>query len=348
MQIGVKPLLPSSGKIPWRPTPIKLFRTIFVLALLTAAIWGYLFLAPYGPSTETFVDIPAGTNASGMASRLKQAGVIRSRLDFLLLRHFKGGRLLAGEYRFDHPAPLTQVYTRIARGDVYTIPLAIPEGFNLFDIAQAVQTAGLGNAQTFLAASRRNTSLIADLSPRAPSLEGYLFPDTYRFSRHTTQQQMLATMVKRFRQQAAALNLTSDIPRTVTLASLIEKEVHVESERPLVAGVFRNRLTLGMPLQTDPSVIYAALLDSRWRGTIYQSDLANPNHYNTYRNPGLPPGPVANPGIAALKAAMHPAQTDALYFVADSQGHSVFSKDLKQHLAAVQAYRNAQHSGPNP
>ena len=323
---------------------MKLFRTFVLLILIGAAIWAYLFLAPYGLAKETFVDIPAGTGTAGVATRLKQAGIIRSRLDFELLRKYKGGRLLAGEYRFDHPAPLSEIYARIARGDVYTISLTIPEGFNLFDIAQAVQSAKLSDAQTFLASERRDTALIRDLSPHASSLEGFLFPDTYRFSRHTKPDQMLAAMVKRFRQVAASLNLLTspDLARTVTLASLIEKEVSVDKERPLVAGVFRNRLALGMPLQTDPSVVYAALLENRWRGTIYRSDLAFDSPYNTYRNPGLPPGPIANPGVAALKAALHPTPTDYLYFVADAQGHSVFSKDLHQHEAAVQAFRATQ------
>ena len=329
---------------------MKFFRLLLFLLVLGAAIWGYLFLAPYGPSSESFVDIPAGTGAAAMAARLKQAGIIRSRLDFLLLRKLKGGRLRAGEYRFDHPVPLTEVYGRIARGDVYTIPITLPEGFNIFDIAQAIQSAKLGDADSFVAAERRDTALIRDLSPHASSLEGFLFPDTYRFSRHATPDQMVAAMVKRFRQTAATLNLTGspDILRTVTLASLIEREVSVDSERPLVAGVFENRLAAGMLLQTDPSVVYAALLNNRWRGTIYQSDLAFDSPYNTYRHTGLPPGPIANPGIAALKAALHPTTTDYLYFVADAQGHSVFSKDLKQHEAAVQAYRAAQKTVATP
>jgi UPF0755 protein len=326
---------------------MKFARFLFLLFLIAAIGAAFVVLAPFGPSTETFVDIPAGTNTAGMATRLQRAGVIRSALAFELLRKFKGGRLFAGEYRFDHPAPLTDVYRRIAKGDVYTVALLIPEGFNIFDIAQAAQSAKLADAQTFLAAERRDTPLIRDLSPQAASLEGYLFPDTYRFSRHATPDQMLAAMVKRFRQQAASIGLLAspDLARTVTLASLIEKEVAAGTERPLVAGVFENRLALGMPLATDPTIIYAALLDNRWRGTIYQSDLAADSPYNTYRHPGLPPGPIANPGLAALQAAMHPAHTDFLYFVADAHGNSVFSRDLKQHSAQVQAYRAAQKPG---
>ena len=200
----------------------------------------------------------------------------------------------------------------MVRGDVYNLTLTIPEGYNIFDIAAAVESAGFSDRATFLAAERQQTALIADLSPDAPSLEGYLFPDTYRFPRHATPTQILTAMVHRFRQAAAQLDLTIDIPRTVTLASLIEKEVSQNAERPLVAGVFTNRLAQNMPLATDPSVIYAALLEDRYRGTIYASDLQNPSPYNTYRHSGLPPGPISNPGLAALKAALAPAQTDYL------------------------------------
>ena len=317
---------------------------MLLVLVVAAAGWFYVFEVPYGPARETFVDIPAGTGTAGMAERLKAGGAIRSVLGFELMRSITGGTLRAGEYRFDHPVRLGEVYARIARGDVYTRTLVIPEGYNIFDIAGAVQAAGLGSAQAFLAAERRDTGLVADLSPRAASLEGFLFPDTYRFSRHTTPDLMVAAMVKRFRQEAAQLGVLAgtDAARTVTMASLIEKEVAVDAERPLVSGVFINRLAQGMPLATDPTVIYAALLNGRWRGTIYRSDLQFDSPYNTYLHAGLPPGPIANPGVAALKAAMNPARTDYLYFVADAQGHSVFSRDLKGHTAAVMAYRQAE------
>ena len=336
---------------------MKLLRIFAVLVLMVAAWALWLVKVPYGPRTETFVDIPVGTKTAGMAARLKQGGVIRSELAFAIYRKLHGGTLRAGEYRFDHPAPLTEVYARIARGDVYTVQVVVPEGFNLFDIAGAIQSARLGSSTAFLAAARRDTRLIADLNPHAASLEGYLFPDTYRFSRHTSPDAMAAAMVKRFRQVAAQIGLLAppgavgdrslyDLPRTVLVASLVEKEVRVDAERPLVAGVFENRLRLGMPLATDPTVIYAALLEDRWRGTIYQSDLASASPYNTYRRAGLPPGPISNPGVAALKAAMSPARTDFLYFVADAQGHSRFSVDLKEHAKQVGAYRDAQRRTP--
>ena len=227
--------------------------------------------------------------------------MLRSRYIFDLLRVIKGGKLIAGEYRFNRPATATEVYARLARGDVYTISLTIPEGYSIFDIAQAVEAAGLGSRQAFLAAERSEAySLIGDLSPNATSLEGFLFPDTYRFPRHATPAEILATMVKRFRQVATQLGLTHDgsgdeIARTVILASLVEKEVSQDSERPLVAGVFVNRLAQGMPLATDPSVIYAAQLEGRYRGAIYASDLESNSTYNTYRHAGLPPDRFAIP-----------------------------------------------------
>ena len=276
---------------------------------------------------------------------MQASGVIRSRYGFDLLRVVKKGTLKAGEYRFDHAVPMTEVYARIVRGDVYTIALTIPEGYNIFDIAQAVAAAGLGSRDAFLAAERRHTELLAWLPPegRPPqSLEGYLFPDTYNFSRHATPVQMLSAMVRRFRRVSTQLGLSGDVQRTVTMASLVEKEVNQDAERPLVAGVFTNRLAQGIPLATDPTVIYAALLENRWRGAIYASDLQSTSPYNTYKHTGLPPGPICNPGIAALRAAMAPAKTDYLYFVSDAAGHSRFSTDLKQHAEQVQAYREAQ------
>jgi len=274
-----------------------------------------------------------------MAAELENAGAIRSRYAFLMLRVSKGGVLKAGEYRFDHPAPATEVYARIVRGDVYTIAVTIPEGYNIFDIADAVDKAGLVSHDRFLAAERADTALINDLSPNAASLEGYLFPDTYRFPHHITAEKILSTMVHRFRAVAAQLGISEDVAREVTLASLVEKEVSQDSERPLVAGVFANRLAQKMPLATDPTIIYAALLNDRWRGTIYASDLKFDSPYNTYLHAGLPPGPICNPGVAALKAALAPAHSDYLYFVADGQGHSVFSATLAQHNQHVQVFR---------
>jgi len=322
-------------------------RFFFLLLLLLVVALGalaFVLLVPFGPHTETFVDINPGMSTSQIAAQLRQQGIIRSKDIFLALYVARGRTLKAGEYRFDHPAKMTEVWDRLRRGDVYTIAVTIPEGSNIFDIGDRLQAAGLGTKADFVMAAQQDRSLIVDLDPTAPSVEGYLFPDTYHFTRHMTAQEMMAAMVRRFRQEAQAVGLTSDYHQTVTLASLIEKETPLDQERPLVASVFDNRLEKNMPLMTDPSVIYAALLEGRYRGTIYQSDLQADSAYNTYRHVGLPPGPICNPGVKSLEAAMHPAQTDYLYFVAasaDPSGQSRFSSTIEEHAKDVEAYRRA-------
>lgn len=334
---------------------LRFVALLLVLVLIVAGVSAWLVYAPVGPAEGTrdtqaiFVDIAPGSGTRAIGERLQEAGAIRSRYAFALLRALKGGTLKAGEYRFNHPASATEVYARLVRGDVFTIAVTIPEGYNIFDIAGAVAASGLVGRDAFLAAERKQVDLIADLSPGAASLEGYLYPDTYRFPRTATPESILATMVRRFRQESALLGLSDQtsetnpqtISRIVTMASLIEKEVAVAAERPMVAGVFENRLHRGIPLATDPTVIYAAVLAGRWRGAIHESDLQFDSPYNTYRHAGLPPGPICSPGAAALKAALHPAETDYLYFVADAQGHSRFAATLDEHSRNVQAYRKA-------
>jgi UPF0755 protein len=321
------------------------------MALVVAGAAGYALMVPAGPRTETFVDIAPGMSSLAIATQLQQQGIIRSRYVFLALHEVKSGTLKAGEYRFDHPVRMEEVWDRIRRGDVYTVALTIPEGSNVFDIAGRVEAAGLGSKAAFMAAAKQDASLGSDLDPAAPSLEGYLFPDTYRFARHTEPEEMMAAMVKRFRQAAQQMGLRADFHRTVTLASLVEKETPLDAERPLVASVFVNRMAKNMPLMTDPSVIYAALLNGRYRGTIYQSDLQAESSYNTYRHAGLPPGPICNPGLKSLEAALHPAETNYLYFVAasaDPSGQSRFSSTLEQHAKDVEAYRRAVRNAGSP
>ncbi|MFZ0662079.1 MAG: endolytic transglycosylase MltG [Acidobacteriaceae bacterium] len=324
-------------------------RFLFIILIAAIAVIAYSVVAPFGSSSEKFVDIPNGTPIREIASLLKQNGIIRSGLIFDVMHAVKGGTLKAGEYRFDHPLKMAEVYDHLRRGEVYTVSVTIPEGSNLFDIAQRVQDAGFGPKERFLTAAHANIKLIADLDPQATTLEGYLFPDTYHFSRHLTPLQEQEAMVRRFRQVAAQLGLHGDDHRIVTMASLIERETPIPAERPLVASVFVNRMAKGMPLMTDPSVIYAALLDGRYRGKIYMSDLESPSPYNTYKHTGLPPGPICSPSEGSLKAAMHPAQTDYLYFVAasaDPSGKSRFSATLEEHAHDVAAYRKSlQQSG---
>ena len=317
---------------------------LLLLVLVVAAVYALL---PLQPAQPTFVDIAPGSSASRIAAQLEQAGVIRSRWAFLLTRLVRRGRLKAGEYRFQQSATVTQVYDRIARGDIFTIAVTLPEGLDRREIGVRLEQAGLGTAEGFLDATIAEVSRIRDLDPQAASLEGYLFPDTYRFARHATEAQMADAMVRRFRDESKQVHLMAHVHSIVTLASIVEKETAVPAERPLVASVLLNRLAKGMPLMTDPAVIYGLREQGRWRGAIYASDLSDPGHdtpYNTYRHSGLPPGPISNPGAASLLAALHPASTNYLYFVAagdNPQGHSLFAATLDEHQKNVATYRLA-------
>ena len=254
--------------------------------------------------------------------------------------------LKAGEYLFEHGANVIAVHQRLARGDVYVHTVVIPEGFNMFDIAKALEAGGLGRAEDFLKVATTDTTLISDLAPHAASLEGYLFPNTYEFTRTQTMHDMATEMVKQFRQVASQIGLRQnaqgedpDVQRAVTLASIIEKETAVPEERPKVASVYDNRLAGRIPLQADPCVIYAELLRGSYGGALHHNDMQFDSEYNTYRHAGLPPGPIANPGKSSLEAALHPAQTNFYYFVSDGNGHHRFATTLEEHNKNVAALR---------
>lgn len=299
----------------------------------------------------TYVSFDRGTDSFSMAETLQTSGVVRYSWQFVLARLLHPtAKLQAGEYRFDRPANVLDVFGRIAHGDIYFVEITIPEGSNMFDIARLAEASGVMTAQEFLKAAQDPAlirDLLQDLDPHAPSLEGYLFPSTYRVSHATTPAEFCRMMTAQFHKQWKRLPQTGDpgtvdIHQVVTLASLVEKESALPSERPLIAGVFTNRLRLKMRLECDPTTIYAALLDERYRGTIHKSDLKSQNPYNTYTTAGLPPGPIANPGAGALAAALHPAETKYLYFVAKpSGGAHQFSSTLAEHDKAVHEYRNA-------
>lgn len=281
-----------------------------------------------------------GFSTRHIAAELKAAGVIRSADAFVLWHYAHHQRSLkAGEYLFDKTADARTVHDRLARGDIYVHTVVIPEGFNMFDIAQAIQDAGLGTKEEFLKVAQTQTELIADLAPEAKSLEGYLFPNTYQFTRTQDMPEMASAMVKQFRQVARDIALTSDVQKMVTMASIVEKETAVAEERPTVAGVYYNRLAKKIALQADPSVIYGELEKGIYGGALHHEDLLADSLYNTYRHTGLPPGPIANPGKTSLQAAMHPATTDYFYFVADGTGHHRFAHDLDEHNRNVAAYR---------
>ena len=242
---------------------------------------------------------------------------------------------------FDRRASMRQVHDRIAGGDIYFHVVTIPEGYTMFDIAKAMEEAGLGSAQDFLKIAQTHTYLISDLAPEAKSLEGYLFPNTYQFTRTQTREDMVAAMVHQFRQVAQQIGLNSGVHRIVTMASIVEKETASPDERPMVASVYYNRLAHRVALDADPSVIYALLLAGNYSGSLHHADLSVDSPYNTYRFRGLPPGPIGNPGQSALEAAMHPANTEFFYFVSDGNGHHRFARNLDEHNRNVAAYRHA-------
>jgi UPF0755 protein len=320
----------------------KLLQLIFLVALIAAACVWYALYFPIGPTTPESVMLRPGSPARRIARELKAAGIIRSEWGFLALHAWRGRTLKAGEYRFDHPADAFSVYDRVARGDVVVHTVTIPEGYNLFEVAAAVEEAGLGPRAGFLQAAH-DVALISDLDPEAKSLEGYLFPDTYEFTRTQSMHDMAAQMVRRFRASAQQIGLTTDYHRVVTMASIVEKETSVGEERPLVASVYYNRLAKKSALAADPTVVYASELIGKYDGVIRQSDLALDSPYNTYKYAGLPPGPIANPGRTALAAALHPAASDLLYFVANpaEPGHHRFAVTAAEHARNVAAYRKA-------
>jgi UPF0755 protein len=343
---------------------------LILLGVVAAGGWfAWAVLTPAEPSGPTFVLLHPGYSTRHIAAELKEAGIIRSEEAFVLWHYVHRTRSLkAGEYLFDKPSNIIDIQKRLRRGDIYFRTVVVPEGFTMFDIARAIEAAGLGPAGDFLKVAQSDTALIADIAPGARSLEGYLFPDTYEFSRMMTMQDMAAAMVKQFRQVAHQIGLISDVAylrraklhvaaqitpdtpqeagpndveRTVIMASIVEKETAVAEERPLVASVYYNRLSKRIALDADPSIIYAELLAGTYQGALHHADMQFNSPYNTYRNAGLPPGPIGNPGRSALEAAMHPAQSDFYYFVADAQGHHRFARTMEEHNKNVAAYRKA-------
>ena len=332
----------------------KLLRSGFILAailILAASATVFWITGPNNVAENTFVEIARGTSTRAIADQLTEQGVIRTPYALIAVRLLRpGSKLQAGEYEFTGALTAWQVFDRIQSGKVFYEEVTIPEGSNIYDIATLLGKTDAIGAQPFLLAAK-DPSSVRDLDPAAPTLEGFLFPSTYRVTHQTTARELCRMMTEEFRRQWKSLSggktghEPSDVHRVVTLASLVEKESALPKERPLVAAVFDDRLKVGMRLQCDPTAVYAALIENRYRGTIYKSDLTSDNAFNTYVHNGLPPGPIANPGLESLKAALHPAQTKALYFVArgDGSGSHYFSETLTQHNLAVSQYRKSQH-----
>ena len=295
---------------------------------------------------EQFVDIPPGAGRTLIGERLIAAGVVRDQRTFRLALWLSGQarRLKAGEYRFEQPMTPMAVIDKIAKGDVFVIPVTFPEGLTIAEMSAIVEAHGVGPAASFIAAAK-DASLVRAIDPEARDLEGYLFPDTYRLSRHADAAELVRLMVNRFehvftpelRDEAASRGLT--IRRTVVLASIVEKETARPDERPAIAAVYLNRLRIGMALQCDPTVIYALQRVGKYTGNLRREDLQVDSPYNTYRYPGMPPGPIAAPGKASLEAAVRPAASDYLYFVSRNDGSHVFARTLDEHNRNVQKYQ---------
>jgi UPF0755 protein len=326
---------------------------ILVLVAGAAAAWlWYGITKPYqGFAKEgVFVDVPHGASRRFVAYLLQKNGVIRSSLGFeIYARRHPKRTLQAGEYFFDHAMTGHDVFWKLANGEVYQQPFTVREGETMFDIARELEAAKFMPAGDFLYAAG-DPALIRDFAPGAQTLEGFLFPATYELPRHPAASELTVEMVHKFKEQwkliapaATAVRMDESdrqaVTRIVTLASLVERETPKPEERPLVAGAFENRLRKGMRLQCDPTVIYGMERLGRYNGTLTGKDLSFDSLYNTYEHGGLPPGPIGNPGEASLRAALHPAETDYLYFVANTQGGHFFSATLAEHNKNVVKYR---------
>jgi UPF0755 protein len=322
-----------------------------LLLVVAAAVGAYLWISierPYRafPAEGVFVDLPHGASSRTVSRLLEQNGVVRSATAFeIYARRHPKRRLQAGEYFFNHPISGHDVFWQIADGHIYEQPFTVREGATMFDIARDLEAGKFMGASDFLTAAK-NPELIHDLAPNAKTLEGFLYPATYNLPRRPAGDELTAEMVKKFKEEWSRIRSTAQIApasglteHLVTLASLVERETPKAEERPLVAGIFENRLGKNMRLQCDPTVIYALEQDGQYKGTLTGADLKLDSPYNTYEHAGLPPGPIGNPGEESLRAAMTPTKTSFLYFVANTEGGHFFAATLEEHNRNVTKYR---------
>ena len=330
----------------------KVIILLLALILIGGGVAAYVFTARMNQpfrgytSSEVFVDIPSGAGSRTIGERLIAAGVIRDDLTYrvALWRSGQARRLKAGEYRFEGEMTPLAVLDKIARGDVVLINLTFREGLTIDEMSRVFEAGGFGPAASFVTAAR-DASLVQAFDPQARDLEGYLFPDTYSFPRGSDAARVVRAMVDRFEQVAtpelrkSAASRGLSVRQLVTLASLVEKETAKAEERPLVAAVYANRLRIGMGLQCDPTVIYALQRAGRYTGNLRRDDLQFDSPYNTYRYPGLPPGPIAAPGQGSLEAAANPADVEFVYFVSRNDGSHEFARTLDEHNRNVQRWQ---------
>lgn len=303
-----------------------------------------------------YIEIPRGSSPSSIIKKLADEGIIKHEwpLKFYLKGTGRGSTLKAGEYDFPSPVSPLEVLAKLQQGERRLTRLTIPEGWTRWDIAKAMMQVPELHLESEAQALElmNNVSLISDLDPAAKNLEGYLFPDTYEFSPETTPAELIEIMVKRFRDvwgpdwTNRATGLSMSVREIVTTASIIETEAKLDDERPIVASVIYNRLQKDIPLAVDSSIVYASKLEGKWRydGKVYKSDIERRSPYNTRIYAGLPPGPVASPGAASLKAALHPATSDYLYYVRnpdrDDGAHNFYSNggDFETGVAALRRW----------
>ncbi|HUJ79924.1 MAG TPA: endolytic transglycosylase MltG [Nitrospiria bacterium] len=303
----------------------------------------FLLLPASSVDREVVLDVAEGASLKAVAQKLADAGVINRPAYFVLLGRLLGAQrgIQAGDYALRTTMRPLEVMHKLTSGAIMQTAVTIPEGFNIQEIARGLEEQGVMPAKAFLAAAA-DPAVRQEAGISAPSLEGYLFPSTYYVSHHTQPAELVRRMVRQFEESTRALDWSLAGARglsrhqLVTLASIIEKETSKDDERPLVASVFYNRLKLGIPLQSDPTVIYAL---NGFDGDLRRVDLEVKSPYNTYRVAGLPPGPISNPGLASLQAALHPASTHYLYFVSKNDGTHFFSMTLAEHEKAVAKYQ---------
>jgi UPF0755 protein len=335
-----------------KPRETKNLILLGVLAgLVTCSFLLLLMVQIYQPykgyeESHQLIVIQRGSTVPQIARTLESHGIVRSSLFFEWYARFAHRPLVlqAGEYRFEGPLSLPTVTRKLSSGFVHHYRVTIPEGLIMDEIAERFMAQGFGTREKFLETMTR-TALIDDWDSTTDNLEGYLFPDTYFVTRDMSEEQMVEAMVANFRkawtperlERAEELDLTTR--EVITLASLIEKETALASERALVSAVFHNRLRRNLKLACDPTVIYAVKLVKEYDGVINQSDLELDSPYNTYLYPGLPPGPIANPGLESIDAALYPAEVDYLYFVSKNDGGHLFSTSYRDHTQAVAEYQ---------
>ncbi len=326
--------------------PMRLIQRLLLVFILLSAVGiglAWWALAPLTPPPDSSLTIKPGSSLIQVANRLAEQKIIRSPLAFRLLARLRNydAAIQAGVYNFTLTAAPNTVLERLVAGDVVQTQITLPEGFSLQQISDRLAARGVADPARLLAAAH-DPALLDELGIKAQSLEGYLYPETYRFVPGVSEPELLRMMVSEFNRQFTRLqkSLKGDLPlnkhQLVTLASIIQKETGLDEEMPLISAVFHNRLRRNIPLQTDPTVIYG--LDN-FNGNLTRKDLQRPSAYNTYLNRGLPPGPIASPGYQALLAAARPAESRYLYFVARGDGSHQFSHTLKEHNRAVRKYQ---------